>query len=33
VDGHRFLMIKATAGDDQTVTPASMVIVLNWAEE
>ena len=31
-DGQRFLMIKDTAWD-QTSTPASMVVVLNWLEE
>jgi hypothetical protein len=33
VDGQRFLMITATAGADRTVTPAGMVVVVNWAEE
>jgi serine/threonine-protein kinase len=33
LDGQRFLMIKDTASGDQTSTPASMVVVLNWVEE
>jgi serine/threonine-protein kinase len=34
-DGQRFLVIKDTATTDQssTVTPASMVVVVNWLEE
>ena len=32
-DGQRFLMIKDNASGDQASTPASMVVVLNWAEE
>ena len=32
-DGQRFLMIKDNVGADQTATPASMVVVLNWLEE
>ena len=32
-DGKRFLMIKANAGGDQTSTPTSIVVVLNWEEE
>ena len=32
-DGQRFLMIKDNAAGDQTSTPASMVVVLNWSEE
>ena len=34
-DGQRFLVIKETpaAGPASTVTPASIVVVLNWFEE
>jgi serine/threonine-protein kinase len=32
-DGQRFLMIKDDVGRDQTSTPASMIVVLNWLEE
>jgi serine/threonine-protein kinase len=32
-DGQRFLMIKGNTAGDQTSTPASMVVVLNWIEE
>ena len=32
-DGQRFLMIKDIVGADQTATPASMIVVLNWLEE
>jgi serine/threonine-protein kinase len=32
-DGQRFLMIKANAGSNQTSVSASMVVVINWAEE
>jgi Tol biopolymer transport system component len=32
-DGQRFLMIKGNTAGDQTSTPASMVVVLNWTEE
>jgi eukaryotic-like serine/threonine-protein kinase len=32
-DGERFLMIKDNTTGDQTSTPASMVVVLNWFEE
>ena len=32
-DGQRFLMIKDSASGDQTSTPASIVVVLNWTEE
>jgi serine/threonine-protein kinase len=32
-DGQRFLMIEDNSGGDQTTTPLSMVVVLNWVEE
>jgi serine/threonine-protein kinase len=32
-DGRRFLMIKDSATGDPNVTPASIVVVLNWFEE
>ena len=32
-DGQRFLMIKDDTSGSQTATPASLVVVLNWAEE
>jgi hypothetical protein len=32
-DGQRFLMLRESAAGDPNVTPASMVIVLNWFEE
>jgi eukaryotic-like serine/threonine-protein kinase len=32
-DGQRFLMIKDNASGGQASTPASVVVVLNWAEE
>lgn len=31
-DGQKFLMIK-DAGGEQTATPATMTVVLNWSEE
>ena len=32
-DGQRFLMLRDSAAGDPNVTPASMVVVLNWFEE
>jgi hypothetical protein len=32
-DGQKFLMINDNTAADQTSTPASMVVVLNWLEE
>jgi serine/threonine-protein kinase len=32
-DGQRFLMIKDNVTRDQTSTPASIIVVLNWLEE
>ena len=32
-DGQRFLMIKLGSGSDQTATPPTLVVVLNWSEE
>ena len=32
-DGRRFLMIKDVADSEQSVTPASIVVVLNWFRE
>jgi len=33
LDGQRFLMIKDNVARDQTSTPASIIVVLNWLEE
>jgi serine/threonine-protein kinase len=32
-DGRRFLMIKDSTAADAKVTPANMVVVLNWLQE
>ena len=32
-DGQRFLVIKDSASGDQTSTPSSIVVVVNWSEE
>ena len=32
-DGQRFLMIKNIEGSDQQQPPASIIVVINWAEE
>jgi serine/threonine-protein kinase len=32
-DGQRFLMIKDNTGVEQSSTPASLVVVINWVEE
>ena len=32
-DGQRFLVIKDGASGDQTSTPSSIVVVVNWSEE
>ena len=32
-DGQRFLMIKEGGGTDQTVVPASLIVVQQWVEE
>ena len=32
-DGRRFLMLKETGHDDESVAKADLVVVLNWIEE
>ena len=33
LDGQRLLMIKESAGTEQTAAPASLIVVQHWVEE